>query len=403
VKRWLIESKYLVALDSSETTRNEDPSAFEKVSFVAVALVLGLAMKQLFSCEEDSEKDPLDESAPTATPLPSDKPPAVETPKFKFPDFLSSFKKLFSFTPPPAPSPPVISATDSPTTTDKSIPAVRAKIDPYSDVPESVFKLGSFTKEESDKVKDLYRTKSNVKATGGISPELVKYITERAPSYGLKATNVLKVVSMESGGNPNAVSSTGALGAFQLTGATASSLGVRNRFDPFESADGAMRLMQENSKLASKKGLEPDLLSNYLVYQLGPSAAVEVLRAKPSTKIDSLSPKTVNAVRLNYGGKSSTVGEYLTKNNAKLDKPPSLQETATAVSSTAPRPTSINVKPEPDVSAAAKPAQALILTSSTVGDLYMPSSLKNQVASDSSTTPLPQSIVTGPNGLLIST
>jgi hypothetical protein len=75
---------------------------------------------------------------------------------------------------------------------------------------------------------------------GDTSP-YVHEITAAANRYGIPERLVRAVIRAESGYNPRAVSRKGAQGLMQLMPATASTLGVRNSFDPRENIDGGVR------------------------------------------------------------------------------------------------------------------------------------------------------------------
>lgn len=69
-------------------------------------------------------------------------------------------------------------------------------------------------------------------------------IHETAARYGVDPDLVEAVVQVESGYNPDAVSSAGAMGMMQLMPATARALGVQDPFDPVQNIDGGVRYLK---------------------------------------------------------------------------------------------------------------------------------------------------------------
>lgn len=126
----------------------------------------------------------------------------------------------------------------------------------------------------------------------------------------------VKIAIVESGGNPNAISSTGAIGIFQLTGGTATSVGVKNRFNVADNIEGGIKLLTLDRRFLSAA---PTAVETYLALQLGGPTAKYVLSQDRSTPISSLKPSVASAIRKNIGGKSRTVGEYIDANEAALN------------------------------------------------------------------------------------
>lgn len=161
---------------------------------------------------------------------------------------------------------------------------------------------------------------------GGISESLDKRIREKATEYGLNPDDMVKIIAVESGGNPNAISSTGAVGLGQFTARTAKAMGLKNRFDPEANLDATMRLAVANKRslLASKLPAEiaSDPVFLYLSHQIGSGGAATVARAylsSPDTLISTLPSDTQYSISVNIGGNASTVGQYIEANRRALN------------------------------------------------------------------------------------
>ena len=92
--------------------------------------------------------------------------------------------------------------------------------------------------------------------TGSKVADYAPQIGAAAAKYGIDPKIVSAVMQAESGGNPNAVSRTGAQGLMQLMPSTARSVGVTNPFDPAENIDGGARQI---ASLLSEFGGDLDL------------------------------------------------------------------------------------------------------------------------------------------------
>lgn len=147
-------------------------------------------------------------------------------------------------------------------------------------------------------------------------PLVRKVIVQRAEAHGLDPEAMLRMASMESGGDPNAVSGTGAIGVYQFVGPTANSFGLRNRFDLDANVEAGMLLAKANIKFMGGKD---GPLQVYIAHQIGAPAAKVVFNSPPSKLIKSLPRYVRKNISHNVGKNSRTVGEYLEANRKKLE------------------------------------------------------------------------------------
>jgi Transglycosylase SLT domain len=75
--------------------------------------------------------------------------------------------------------------------------------------------------------------------------DLPSIIGDASARTRIDADFIASVIHAESSGNPRAVSPKGAQGLMQLMPQTASTLGVKNSFDPAENVDGGVRYLRE--------------------------------------------------------------------------------------------------------------------------------------------------------------
>lgn len=186
---------------------------------------------------------------------------------------------------------------------------------------DSLTKNGSYTDSESERIRQLKTGGDNTSANlkGGMPKEIQEKIIAQALASGLDPAMMLKMASMESGGNANAISSTGAIGIYQFTGKTGSGVGIKDRFNADENIAGGMKLTQANMAVLKAAKLPVTAENLYMMHQLGPSAAKELIAGASTGKnISDLSSGTQKAVSLNYGSGSKTAAEYLGKNSDAL-------------------------------------------------------------------------------------
>ncbi|WP_282348016.1 transglycosylase SLT domain-containing protein [Pseudomonas sp. PS01301] len=187
---------------------------------------------------------------------------------------------------------------------------------------EQLAKYGTYTNDEAARIRELKSTGANTSANlkGGMPPAIRNKIIAQAKLAGLDPDEMLQVAALESGGNPNAISGTGATGVFQMTGQTATGLGITDRFDADQNIAGGMLLGRQNKAALQRAGLPVNRDSLYMMHQLGPTAATEMLRGAAMGKsMSELSAGTQKAASLNYGKGAATAKDYLAKNSKALD------------------------------------------------------------------------------------
>ncbi|MGX7706311.1 transglycosylase SLT domain-containing protein [Methylobacterium sp. Gmos1] len=152
-----------------------------------------------------------------------------------------------------------------------------------------------------------------VAPTGKLSPLIADVATrnEINPDY------LQKLVQVESGGNPNAVSPTGAKGLTQFTRGTAKAYGLTDPFDPAANLQAAARLTIDNrAALARVLGRTPTDGELYLAHQQGAGGAAKIL-ANPNATMGQLGLGQAAAV--NGGSPGMSAGEFAQKWVGRFD------------------------------------------------------------------------------------
>ena len=141
-------------------------------------------------------------------------------------------------------------------------------------------------------------------------PQNVKAVIAKAAArYGVPLSAMLKTASIESKFNPKAKNPTSSAGGlYQQIDENAAQYGVRDRFDPAQSADGAARFMRDNKAyLTARLGRSPTDGELYLAHQQGPGGAVKLLANPNARAVDVVGARRV---KLNGGRLDMSAGEF---------------------------------------------------------------------------------------------
>ena len=158
----------------------------------------------------------------------------------------------------------------------------------------------------------------------GIGGNIGTAISTAAQKHGVDPNTLAQIAVLESGGDPNAKNPrSSAAGLFQFTDATAKDVGLRDKFDPNQSADAAAQLARSNmSVLRDRLGREPSPGEVYLAHQQGAGGASQLLTNPNARAIDVVGRDEV----LNNGGNvDMTAGEFARLWTSRLDGPGGVQ------------------------------------------------------------------------------
>lgn len=173
---------------------------------------------------------------------------------------------------------------------------------------------GRYNEQETASIQALASKGEKFRGGKGLTADTKSMITEVARKSGVDPTSMLTMAQIESAGNANAVSATGAAGLYQFTGGTGRQYGIKNRFDPKENTEAAARFMKDNAAALKKRGIDATTENLYLAHQQGVGGAAEIINAASGK--GTLSAKTAENMRLNFG--QVTPQEYLEINRKKV-------------------------------------------------------------------------------------
>ncbi len=111
-------------------------------------------------------------------------------------------------------------------------------------------------------------------------------IEQAAARYGIDPSLLYGLIEQESGFDPSATSSAGALGLTQLMPSTAASLGVTEPLNPAQSIEGGARYL---SGLLHQFG--GNIANALAAYNAGPARSSSTAASLPTPKPSSTSPK----------------------------------------------------------------------------------------------------------------
>lgn len=109
--------------------------------------------------------------------------------------------------------------------------------------------------------------KSGGKTLGQDSSDVAKLVYQTAQKYDVDPKLAMAIAKTESDYQPDAVSSTGAVGVMQLMPGTAQGLGVGNSYDAAQNVDGGVRYLKQMLTLFGG-----DVSKAVAAYNAGPQA-----------------------------------------------------------------------------------------------------------------------------------
>lgn len=173
-------------------------------------------------------------------------------------------------------------------------------------------------------------------------------LTEIGSRYGVSGSYLQRTQQMETGGNPNQTSPTGAKGPFQFVGSTAKQYGVKDPFNWEESADGAARLAADNrNQLTQRLGRAPTDVELYLAHNQGAGGAAALL-SHPTMRAGDLVGD--QAIRVNGGDPNAPASAFTAMMTNRWNAAP---QTASASRKSAAYQTVMSI-PETDISPEAR-------------------------------------------------
>jgi hypothetical protein len=127
-----------------------------------------------------------------------------------------------------------------------------------------------------------------------LAPDIQNLVNTTSTKYGLSPTYLSKLIDIESSGNPNAVSATGATGLTQFTKGTWARYGTGDRRDPAANVDAAARLALDNKRqMENALGRPVTDGELYLAHQQGAAGAIALLKNPDARAGDVTNPRNI--------------------------------------------------------------------------------------------------------------
>lgn len=153
-----------------------------------------------------------------------------------------------------------------------------------------------------------------IRGLGATSTDIPTLVATAATNAGLDPQLALAVANQESGFNPSAVSSAGAVGVMQLMPGTAASLGVTNSLDPTQNVQGGVTYL--NQLLTEFGGNQTEALA---AYNWGPGNVSNAISQYGSNWLSYAPAETQNYVASIQGSLGSTAAPVVTDDSTDTD------------------------------------------------------------------------------------